>query len=641
MCGIVGIYNFLSDRPVARDDLQVMSDLVAHRGPDDEGFFTEGALGFGHRRLSILDLSANGHQPMFSDDGRLVITYNGEVYNYLELREQLQGLGYRFRTGTDTEVILNAYAHWGDDCLSRLSGMFAFAIWDAPRRRLLLARDRLGIKPLYYALTGEGLVFASELKALAQRDDLSAVVDMPALDAYMLYGFVPGEKTLLRAVRKLSPGHTLTITDRVVESKAYWDLRFTSEATGRDEVHAQRLHEVLLQTVQTHLRSDVPVGVLLSGGLDSSTITALVRELGHPQLKTFSVAFDSGSNYNETPYARLVSRRFDTDHYEKIVSPAEFREAIPDMVWHMDEPTTDSAAISLYYVAQLARRHVKVILSGEGADEVFAGYEVYFNMQLLDRYRRLPAFLRRRLAAWAARRGPYSKLNKYSRLSERPLHERYLGPNVYDRVLADYLYGPDTLRVLGGYRAETFAAQLYHRTADAHPLNQMLYLDTKGWLVDDILLKADRMSMAHSLELRVPFLDHRIVEFAAALPPHLKLRRWNGKYILRRAMAERLPSPILRRKKMGFPTPLSILLRRELKEYVVDTLNSARARGRGYFQQNRLQALLQDYIDGRHDYTRLIWQLLVFEEWQRAFVDGEGRTQRVALTGVRDRASGV
>ena len=396
MCGIAGIYNFRSGRPVDPGELRAMGACLAHRGPDDEGYLNEGPLGLAHKRLTILDTSSRGRQPMFTADGQAVIIYNGEVYNFLELRAELEARGHTFRTQTDTEVLLHLWQIHGEGMLEKLNGMFAFAIWDRGSQTLFLARDRLGIKPLYYTLTPDGLVFGSEVKALLAVSGRRPQVELDMLDAYMSVGYVPTERTLFQGIEKLQPGWCLRLDRDGLKLRQYWDLEIAPEDLSEEECVRQAT-ELLRDSVRLQLRSDVPLGVFLSGGVDSSAVVALMHEMGIRDIRTFTVAYDFGPQYDETRYARQIAEKFGTRHREVFVQPREFQEFIPSLVWHMDEPVTESAAISLYFVAKLAREDVVVVLSGEGSDEVFGGYPIYKYMQVLERYRRVPAPLRKNL----------------------------------------------------------------------------------------------------------------------------------------------------------------------------------------------------------------------------------------------------
>ena len=619
MCGIAGIYRFRSARPVEPGEVRTMGACLAHRGPDDEGYLTDGPLGLAHKRLTILDTSSRGRQPMFSEDGESCIVFNGEVYNFVELREELEAQGHSFRTTTDTEVILRLWNLAGEDCLERLNGMFAFAIWDRRRQTLFIARDRLGIKPLYYTLDADGLRFASEVKALLATSDRKPGVNLDMLDAYMSVGYVPTEHTLFQDIEKLQPGWCMTVDRDGPRLRQYWDLKPEPEDLSEEECVQETL-ELLRDSVRLQLRSDVPLGVFLSGGVDSSAVVALMHEMGVRDIRTFTVAYDFGPEYDETRYARIVAEKFKTRHREVFVTPREFQEFIPSLVWHMDEPVTESAAISLYFVSKMAREDVVVVLSGEGSDEVFGGYPIYKYMQTLERYRRLPAALRRNLINPALDRLG-GKWNKYTRLSDLPLRERYLGVSFYETPMKEALYRPEIRNLFNGHGMPSLIQPYYEKARGLDPLHQMMYLDVKSWLPDDLLIKADKMTMASSVELRVPFLDHRVVELGGRIPARYRIKGWTTKYILKKAMEPYLPNEIIHRGKMGFPTPLARMFQHEMRPYVAEVLDSDRSLGRGYFKPEVVRSLVAEHLEGKRDHHRVLWQLLVLEEWHRAFVD--------------------
>jgi asparagine synthase (glutamine-hydrolysing) len=622
VCGIAGVFNYVAGRPADRDAVRRMSDVMAHRGPDADGFHFDGPVGLAHRRLAIIDLSERGRQPMHTRDGRFSIVFNGEIYNYVELRQELLAQGHTFQSDSDTEVLLTLYALHGARCLERLNGMFTFAVWDRSARSLFIARDRVGIKPLYYAATDGGLVFASEAKALLEHPGVRAEVNRPTIDTFMTFGYVPGEETLFKQIKKLPAGHAMTITERGVTIARYWDVDYSPPASPAD-YGPDQLHALLLDAVSIHLRSDVPVGVFLSGGLDSSAVVSLLSEAGITGMKTFSVAYREGEGFDETSYARLVADRFATDHHVLYVAPSTFRDFIPDYVWHMDEPVTEAAALSLYFISRTLREHVIVALSGEGADELFAGYEIYRYMQWLERYRMLPAAVRSALLDPLLSLGG-EKMRKYVRLSTLPLEQRYLGVSLHDPWQPQALYSTEFRREIArpGHAA---LSPFYERTRGLDPLTRMLYTDLKTWLIDDLLIKADKMTMANSVELRVPFLDYRVVEFAARVPPGQKMHGRTVKWILKQAMRNRLPPEILERKKVGFPTPLALMFRAGLADYLRDLLLSDTARQRGYFDGRAVERLVGEHVEGRRDHHKALWQLVVLEEWHRCFVDGTAR----------------
>lgn len=597
---------------------------IPYRGPDGSGckVIAEDGVALGHRRLSILDLSDAGRQPMTEANEQFWITFNGEIYNYLEIRRELQALGYTFRSDSDTEVLLRAYEQWGTSCLQHLMGMYAFAIWDRRKRELFAARDRLGIKPFYYKRTAHGLVFASEVKSILTASNGPRSVETSLIDAYMDFGYVPGEQTMHKGVERLLPGHMLLWRDNRISIASYWDLRFDSQVDSGLHAHAERVRALLQDSVRLHLRSDVPLGVFLSGGIDSSAMVALLTPGASSGLKTFSVAYDFGPNYDETPYAREVSRAFGTDHHEIRVTPHQFVEYVPQYIWHMDEPVTEAAAISLNYVAKLAREHVVVGLSGEGSDELFAGYDFYrYNLAIEKARGLLGAGGFRALARLTRGINRIAKLHKYLSLASGTIEERYRGISSYEQAKKSSLYSVGFAEAARRkeQRCAAFIEALFKQTSGLDPLSRMLYFDTKTWLVDDLLIKADRMSMAHSIELRVPFLDHRVVEYAASIPSRYKIHGTSTKHVLKCALQDLLPKRIIDRKKMGFPTPLEIMFRGELFGYAHDTLLSERATSRGYFDPGAVRRLLLEHREGTSANHREIWQLLVLEEWHRRF----------------------
>jgi asparagine synthase (glutamine-hydrolysing) len=620
MCGIAGIVDSRNAPDAAA--ITAMIATMPYRGPDGTGHvcLQDHGVALGHLRLSILDLSDAGRQPMQSVSGRFWLTYNGEIYNYLEIRKELQSLGWTFRSQSDTEVLLCAYEQWGAACLDRFMGMYAFAIWDRERRELFAARDRLGIKPLYYLETATGIVFASEIKALLAVGQPSGV-DTSLIDAYMGFGYVPGPDSLHRGVRRLLPGHTLTWRDNRTTVRSYWDLDFGQPTREGFDASVERTRSMLQDSVALHLRSDVPLGVFLSGGLDSSAVVALLSRGVSKGLNTFSVAFEFGPEFDETPYARTVASAFSTQHHEIRVSPKQFVDFVPSFIWHMDEPVTEAAAIPLYYVSKLAREQVTVCLSGEGSDELFGGYDFYSYNLMIERAQRLMGVgMFAGLAGVTGKLHRAGKLHKYLELAGEPLPTRYRGISSYEMGKKNALYsdGFAAVSASGNERCGSFIESLFTRSRGWDPLSRMLYFDTKTWLVDDLLIKADRMSMATSIELRVPFLDHRLVEQAAAMPASHKIHRGQTKRVLKKALEGLLPDTIIRRRKMGFPTPLELMFRGELRDYANDILLSQKSIERGYFQRSGVERLLQEHRDGS-SHHREIWQLLVLEEWHRRF----------------------
>ena len=609
-----------------------MAACIAHRGPDADGFYSKGPVGLAHRRLSILDLSERGRQPMSTLDGRYTIVFNGEIYNYLELRTGLQADGHHFSTDTDTEVLLALYALEGADCLVRLNGMFAFAIWDDMRQELFVARDRIGIKPLYFNVTADHFAFASEAKALFAAG-VRREVDEAVIETFMTFGYVPGERTLFRNIRKLLPGYYVRVRDGRLSTTRYWDLEYQPDHARSAGATAEQLRTLMADAMRIHMRSDVPVGVFLSGGLDSSAIVAMLADSGVSNMRTFSVAYEGGPEYDETRFARLVADRFATDHHVLYVDPREFVDFIPDYVWHMDEPVTEAAALSLYFVSRLLRKHVTVALSGEGADELFGGYQIYRYMGWLERYRRIPEWFRHAVVARAAGAAGHQKLSRYLALADLPLERRYLGVSLHDVRERQSVLDP-AFQAPVPPEQETLGP-FYEKTSGRDALTRMLYADLKTWLVDDLLIKADKMTMANGVELRVPFLDHRVVEFAATIPSNLKIRGGDVKWILKKAMATSLPEIILRRRKQGFPTPLAMMFRQDMSAYLRDLLLSPRLTARGYFRRPRIEQLIREHLSGASDHHKVLWQLVVLEEWHCRFIDADpmtasGRVERPA-----------
>jgi asparagine synthase (glutamine-hydrolysing) len=626
MCGIAGKRFHDPRRPVDPGLLDRMSAILAHRGPDDAGVYRDGAVGLVARRLAIQDLSAAGHQPMASPDGRYWITFNGEIYNFLLLREALERQGVPFRSRSDTEVILALYARHGPACLAHLRGMFAFAIWDRATGTLFAARDRLGKKPLFYHAGPDAFVFASEPKALLQDPDVPAVPDPVALHHYLTYGYVPAPWSAFRGVRKLPPGHYLVLRDGRLAIERYWTLRYTPKRTEGEGPLTEELLARLTEAVRLRLISDVPVGAFLSGGLDSSAVVALVRRVTGGPVRTFSIGFDR-PDYDETRYARLVARHLGTEHHEAVVKP-DAVAGLRQLVWHYSEPFADSSALPSLALCEMARGFVTVALNGDGGDEDFLGYDRYLATALLGRLDRLPAAVRRlgrRTSRWLPARRAKSWPYRLRRLAEVwPLapSRRYAAwvtcfggddkAALYTPALAAELGATDSLALLDAATEASDAPEV---------LERLVHADVQLYLPDDLLVKMDIASMAHSLEVRSPFLDHHVVEFAARLPVRLKLRGWTAKYLLRRAMRGLLPEPVLRRPKMGFGVPIDHWFRHELREMAYDLLLDARARQRGYFRPEVVRRYLDEHVAGRAHHHARLWSLLVLEQWHRVFID--------------------
>ena len=659
MCGIVGKYSF-KQKPISNDLLHDMCNVIVHRGPDDEGYYINGNIGLGMRRLSIIDLQT-GNQPIHNESKDIWIVYNGEIYNCLELRAELERKGHKFYTRSDTEVIVHCYEEYGNECVSKLNGMFAFAIWDEKRRRLLLARDRLGIKPLFYTVSDGSLLFASEIKSILQDRTVKREVNLHALHNFLSLNYIPHPDTIFKGIYKLPPGHLLTCDGKGrVKIREYWDVKFrvgmeglstdsgsglnglrldarrnplnpfkkSADSRKSEEEYAEGLRERLKESVRLRLLSDVPLGVLLSGGIDSSSITALMSGLVDEPIKTFSIGFEEKS-FNELEYARIVADMYGTDHHEMIVKPNAV-ELLPKLVWHFDEPFADSSAIPTYLVSKMAREHVKVVLSGEGGDEVFAGYETYAAYRAAELYNKIPRLIRKKLIRPIVHSLPVSTKKVSFDYKAKifvdgdvlsPERRHYWWKLIFSEDAKKQLYSQEILS--GNVFEDSFGefAKYFDRTDAVDMLNKILYVDTKVYLANDILVKSDRSSMANSLELRVPMLDYKVVEFAASIPPELKLNGFQKKYILKKAMEPLLPKKILYRKKKGFSIPAQSWLRNELKEMVLDVLSPAQLKKTGYFNPDYVNQLLEQHFNLVKDNSRPIWGLLTFMLWHRTFME--------------------
>ena len=629
MCGISGIVNFDRNEPVDVRLLRNMTDVMSHRGPDGRGEYVGGHVGLGHRRLSIIDLS-RGRQPMCNEDGSVWVTYNGEIYNFRALRSELQSAGHTFKSSSDTEVIVHAYEEWGEQAVARLRGMFAFALWDERKQQLLLARDHVGIKPLYYTHAGPALLFASELKALLVDPRVSRRVNAPSIDRFLTYHFVPGTETLLRDIHKLEPGHFLVVKDGRVRKEQYWDLSFNTEQSWNNLSHAaDALRTLLRESVQDHMISDVPVGVLLSGGVDSTGILRYAAEQSREAIHSFTIGFAGQGFTDERPYARLAAQRYGTRHHEMTLTHGEFLDFLPQYVWHMEEPVCEPPAVSLYHVSRMASRAgVKVLLSGEGGDEAFAGYQTYRNLMFLERLKAAAGaakpLLRRALQAFG--RFGYSRVGPYSKLVDPSLPEYYLSrtntPHASFNPLKHALYRSDFAEAVRHHRSDDVTRGLFGRMRERPILDQMLYVDTKTWLPDDLLVKADKMTMATSVELRVPLLDVRVLEFAASLPQRFKVRGWSGKRVLKSALAGSVPREILKRPKTGFPVPYDRWLRVELRDFVRDTVLGSTAALKDYFRADGLLDIV-DTFERHGKGGKEVFCLVVLELWLQRFLHGE------------------
>lgn len=622
MCGIVGILQ-LDGQAANRERLQHMNDAIVHRGPDDEGLWLHGPVGLAMRRLSIIDLAA-GHQPLCNEDETVWIVFNGEIYNFPELRTQLEQKGHRFRTHSDTETIVHAYEEWGEECPRHLRGMFAFAIYDTKTATLFLARDRVGKKPLVYTTAGGRFLFASEFQALLTQPEVSRAPNLAAFDAFLATTCIPAPLTGYDGIHKLMPGHSLTLREGRITTRRYWELDYGQKIKITEQEAIPELLDRLREAVKVRLLSEVPLGAFLSGGIDSSAVVALMAGLSDKPVKTFSIGFEDG-DYSELPHARRLAERYGTDHTEMIVKP-DAVAILPRLVRHYGEPYADSSAIPTYYVSQVTRQHVTVALNGDGGDEVFGGYERYYAMKLAER---APSPLLN-LGAKASELVPpsmnfRSKRARVKRLLQAaalPRAQRYLRwTSAFSVADKERLYTP-AFRVATGFPGHTHPVEEWFcRTQRMNIIDACTLTDTMTYLPDDLLVKVDISSMANSLEARSPFLDHHLMEWAATLPARLKVKGKTTKHILRAALADLVPAENMHRPKMGFGVPVGRWFHGPLKPMLHDTVLSERALARGYFEPATVRSLVQEHLDLRHDHTYKLWSLLMLELWHQEFVD--------------------
>lgn len=623
MCGICGVVSFEQEKSVDRSILQKMNDMIRHRGPDDEGYYQDARASLGMRRLSIIDLFT-GHQPISNENGDIWVIYNGEIYNFQPVRAELEARGHQFKTRTDTEIIVHAYEEYGDDCVRHFNGMFAIALWDARRCRLLLARDHMGIKPLYYWAGPDRLVFGSELKALTAHPDVPRRVNLCAIDLFLSLEYIPSPLTIYEDVFKLPPGHLLVLENGRTKLSSFWDIPLEPVRQNEEEC-AEILAGLLKDAVRMRLISDVPLGAFLSGGIDSSGVVGHMSQLSSTPVQTFSIGFQDAT-YNELPYAEAVARHFGTHHRFEVLNP-DVASLAEQLVQHHDEPFADTSIFPTYLVSKLARQHVKVALSGDGGDELFAGYDTYIAERLSRYYSKLPGVMRTSLMpAFASMLPPQpakkGTINKVKRMIEGASmdpslqHTRWMiFMNEWDK---DILYQPDLTKTLEQGSTAAFFDGHFQKARSFDRLAQQQYVDLKTYLADDILTKVDRMSMAVSLEARVPLLDHRIAEFALNLPPQMKLDGSRTKVILRRALKRLVPDLVLEKPKEGFSIPMKHWLGTSLKPMMMDLLATETVQKRGYFQPRVVSAWIQDHLQGRANHAHRLWALMVLELWHRA-----------------------
>ena len=633
MCGINGIaFSTRSGRVVSREVLEAMRDVITHRGPDEEGLFIDRNVGLGHRRLSIVDV-ASGHQPMTNEDGSLHIIYNGEIYNHADYRESLEANGHVYSTHCDTETILHLYEEHGSACVDYLRGMFAFAIWDQRKRELFIARDRLGIKPLYYVHTDDGsLYFGSEIKTLLEARAVRPEINYAVLSDYLANHAPSGEETLFLGVKRLLPGHVMTWRDGELSIRRYWDVDFSKDDDDArdDKTYIKQWSELFRESVRLRLMADVPLGMFLSGGIDSSSIAAVMSGMVSEPIKTFSVAF-AEREANELGYARLIAAAYKTNHHEIIVSPEQFFAALPRLVWHEDEPLAHPSSVALYFVSRLASQHVKVVLTGEGSDEMLAGYGRYrrtiWNLALGQRYKQFtPAVARDTIRKQIERMMPGGRMRqKLMRtfLVLSPDLESIYFDNfaVFPAPMQQHMFTRETMDRIHNIDPYVELRRMLERTKDLSLLDGLLYADIKTYL-HELLMKQDQMSMATSVESRVPFLDHKLVEFTAKMPDSMKLRGGTTKYVLRESMKGVLPEKILLRTKMGFPVPIGSWFRGPFKSVIDEYVLSERALSRGIFAPDFVRKIVSLHQAGE-DHSERLWSLLNFEMWLRRFFDTE------------------
>jgi asparagine synthase (glutamine-hydrolysing) len=623
MCGICGIFD-RSGNSVSPDLLDKMTTIIHHRGPDGEGRLLDGEVGLGHRRLSIIDVEG-GTQPMGNEDDHLQIVFNGEIYNFLELREELEFAGHRFKTHSDTEVIIHAYEQWGKDCLRRFNGMFAFALWDSHKRELFMARDHLGIKPLYYVELGSRVLFSSEIKALLQDTACPRGVDVEALAELFTFRYVPSPKTLFKGIRKLPPGHRMNLSARGMEIERFWNwVPIPREKSDERELIEE--YQLLLEdAVRLQLRSDVPLGLFLSSGVDSGALLAIMSNHTSGPVQTFTIGFEGGDRTNEVEDAQALAKMFGADHHFMMVKPEDYLAYYENYMWDIEEPVGNETAAAFYFISKITSEKVKVALTGQGADEPWAGYDRYLGAKLSGWYSHMPKILTDQFAAYVTRMpGRFERLKRgVLSLSERDMLTRFA--KIYSFFSADVkrqLFKGCLKDWIAGdvYRSKEALRHLQTEVKHLDPVTQMLYIDTRGNLPDDLLMVADKTSMANSLEARVPFLDYRLIEFIESLPLHMKLSGATGKYLHKKAMKKWLPIEVIYRKKKGFDNPIEDWFRTRMRSFVEDALLAPDAAVSQFFDQTYIRHMLEMDRTGKDQLRRHIYLLVSFELWHRKFM---------------------
>jgi asparagine synthase (glutamine-hydrolysing) len=629
MCGIAGIFNIACQEPVVSATLNAMLDTLIHRGPDDEGLYVSGPVALGHRRLSIIDL-AGGHQPLANEDESVWVVFNGEIYNFGELHNELVVKGHHFKTRSDTEVIVHLYEEEGEDCFQRLRGMFAIALWDGRNRKLLLGRDRVGKKPLYYFYDGSRIAFASEIKAILEIPGIPREIDPEAVSDYFSYLYVPAPKSIFTHIRKVLPGHYVVASKDGIREKEYWDLSFSRTLELKEEEWCERLFDSYREAVGIRLMSEVPLGAFLSGGVDSSSVVAIMAGLVDKPVTTCSIGFCE-QEFNELEYAKEIASLFTTDHHEQVVRP-DAVEILENLAWHYDEPFADSSAVPTYYVSKAARKHVTVALSGDGGDENFAGYRRYYFDKRENSIRGLiPAVIRQPVfgalaalypkADWAPQvfRGKAT----FQNLARSPIEAYFRSISAFKSEVKEEILHNDVRRQLGSYDSLDVLRHYYDKADTKDPLSRIQYVDIKTYLADDILTKVDRASMANSLEVRAPILDHKLMELAAAIPASMKLRGMTGKYIFKKALERILSKSVLYRQKMGFGVPLARWLRHEIRGFAHDVIFSAQQDN--FLNRTAVKRIWQEHQRGFRDRSTELWSIMMFRLWQREFSSAKRR----------------
>ncbi len=614
-----------------KQDLARMTSTLTHRGPDQSGvFFHEGPsafVGLGHRRLSIIDLTENGRQPMSNEDGSIQLVFNGEIYNFAEIAKELKQKGHVFKSNSDSEVIIHLYEELGLDCVDRLDGMFAFAIFDKPKQRLFVARDRVGIKPLFYTINNDSVFFASEIKSLLLLDEVSREIDYTSFDSYFTYGYIPGERTIFKDIRKLPPGNILIHENKNTQIKRFWSINYFPKNNASEDEIAEGLRDVVTRAVNRHLVSDVPLGAFLSGGVDSSIVVAAMHLAGETSVDTLSIGYESAGQ-DELGYAAAVAQMYKTNHTEFKIDP-DMTHLLPLLLWHLDEPFFDNSIIPTYFISKLARAKVTVALSGDGGDELFGGYDWTRRYQFAAIAGKFPKFATGMLGLLEKSNDPENdykstfsaKLGRFAGDLTRSMEDGFKRRTTVSNRFRKSMYSNNMLNLLGNHDAAAIQSDLFAAAEVDDPREAMLYVDTMSYMPDDCLFKVDRMSMAHGLEVRVPLLDREVIEYAAQIPYKYKVKGLTSKHILKKAFAPHLPDIILKQRKQGFTVPVSEWLRNGLGKMAEDIILSPELEGRRLFNTNRLSWMLDEHRSGRQDLGHRIWSVVVFEIWARLFLD--------------------